>query len=99
MALEARPNGHSVVFASPRPTVNNGTPGLNGPGTLPLPLPTQLIFSKIGTVRINQGSFFIDEASAILDFTWASFDGSTNTPVIYPSGKSIMDLEAEILRP
>ena len=97
------PPATPVTFARTFPPAyqRSATTALNGPGTLPLGVaaPTFLTFSKIGTVRVNQGPFFIDEASAFVDFTWASFDGSTNTPVLYPSGRSIMDLEAEILRP
>jgi hypothetical protein len=93
----------AVTFARTFPPAyqNTGPGGLNGPGTLPLGVatPTTLIFNKVGTVRVNQGPFFIDEASALVDFTWASFDGSTNAPILYPSGISIMDLEAQILRP
>ena len=80
---------------------NTGPAGLNGPGTLPLGTAnaTFLTFNKVGNVHRNRGAFFIDEASADQDFTWASFDGSTNAPVLYPSGTSIMDLEAQILQP
>src|SRR5262249_15032810 len=75
--------------------LNTGPPGLNGPGTLPGPV--TLTFNKLGTVRVNMGPAFIDEAGASLDFTWGSFDGTTNAPIIYPSGTSIMNLEAQIL--
>ena len=30
-------------------------------------------------------------------FVWASFDGTTNDPVVYPDGKSIQNLEKQIL--
>src|SRR5207249_7516544 len=28
---------------------------------------------------------------------WGSFDGSTNAPIVYPQGTSIMDLENQVL--
>jgi hypothetical protein len=77
--------------------LDTGPPGLNGPGTLPGPV--RLTFNKLGRNRVNNGPAFIDEASAILDFNWGSFDGTTNAPIIYPSGTSIMNLEAQILQP
>jgi hypothetical protein len=77
--------------------LDTGPPGLNGPGTLPGPV--RLTFNKLGRVRVNMGPAFIDEASAFLDFNWGSFDGTTNAPIIYPFGTSIMNLEEQILQP
>jgi hypothetical protein len=31
------------------------------------------------------------------DFIWASFDGTTNLPIVYPNGTSIQNLAAEVL--
>ncbi|PYI83098.1 MAG: hypothetical protein DME26_15725 [Verrucomicrobia bacterium] len=76
---------------------NTGPAGLNGPGIINTPI--TITYNKLGNVLINNGPAFIDEASSFRDFTWASFDGTTNAPVIYPSGRSIMDLEAQLLRP
>jgi hypothetical protein len=40
----------------------------------------------------------MDERSADpIDFTWASFDGSTNLPTVYPTNTSIYDLENQVL--
>ena len=45
----------------------------------------------------GQYPVFVDQAGGILNFTWASYDGTTNAPVIYPIGTSIADLENEAL--
>jgi hypothetical protein len=60
--------------------------------------PVVFSFNKIGPIY-NNGlyPFFVDEAGALLDFIWASYDASTNAPVIYPSGTSIAALEAQVL--
>ncbi len=74
---------------------NNILPFLNGPGLIE-PVKT-IIFQKVGPVFLNRGPFFLDEPGGQLVFLWGSFDGTTNAPVVYPSGRSIMDYENEIL--
>jgi hypothetical protein len=39
----------------------------------------------------------LSESTATTNFIWGSYDGSTNAPILYPSGASIMALENEIL--
>jgi hypothetical protein len=55
-------------------------------------------FNKVGPVYVN-GTYpmFVDEAGALLNFSWASYDATTNAPVIYPSGASIANLENQVL--
>jgi hypothetical protein len=62
-------------------TTGGGT-NLYGPGTIEPPV--SFTFNKVGPLFLNTGPFFLDEKSSDLDFIWASFDGSTNPPVIYP---------------
>ncbi len=62
----------------------------NGPGTIE-PF-VNLTFNKVGPMFRNYGPFFIDERTAELDYIWASYDGSTNAPVIYPIGSSVDNL-------
>jgi hypothetical protein len=78
----------------------NENPGLAGPGNIQPNM--QIIFNKIGPLLVNvYGTNFIlnglSESTASTNFIWGSFDGSTNDPVVYPSGSSIMNLEAQIL--
>jgi hypothetical protein len=68
---------------------------VDGPGTRE-PL-IRIEFNKVGPLLINQGPDFVDEQNATTNFVWASYDGSTNAPIIYPSGTSITDLENLIL--
>jgi hypothetical protein len=39
----------------------------------------------------------LSELEGTTNFIWGSFDGTTNDPVVYPSGSSIVNLEAQIL--
>jgi hypothetical protein len=85
--------------------------GLAGPGTI-TPATTftynkvgnvyangSLNISGIGTNAFlsesTQGSFF-GIGNGLSVFAWASFDSSTNTPVIYPNGTSIANLVNQI---
>jgi hypothetical protein len=81
-------------------TNNNGAyPGLAGPGLIEPP--TVFTFDKIGPVFLNFGlvntNGFLDETTEIPIFTWGSFDGTTNVPVIYPNDVSVFDLENQVL--
>lgn len=69
--------------------------GLAGPGTLRPGF--SISFNKVGTTLINSGPFFITEVAATTNFIWASYDGSTNAPIIYPSGTSIAQLENQVI--
>ena len=79
-------------------------PGLAGPGVINAT--TTFDFNKIGpTFRngflANSQSFLIpsilDEISQINTAAWASFDGSTNAPVVYPNGTSLENLASQVL--
>lgn len=51
-----------------------------------------------GQVYYNQGSGFLDEANNIgLGYNWGSFNGSTNAPVVFPTGASLAELEEQVL--
>ncbi|MCF7669358.1 MAG: hypothetical protein K9N48_06245 [Verrucomicrobia bacterium] len=74
----------------------NGNEALDGPGTIQPPV--SITFNKVGPWYYN-GPGFRTEETAIVGmpwFVWGSFDGSTNPPVVYPSGTSIKDLERQI---
>ncbi len=81
--------GRNIRFTS------NSLPSLNGPGTLETG--NTLTWNKIGPTFINQSPNFMDEATAARNYTWGSFDGSTNPPVVYPNGTSIINLENQVL--
>ena len=74
---------------------NNILPGLPGPGLIE---PSQvIIFNKVGPSFRNIGPIYLDEPSNVPFFVWGSFDGSTNEPIIYPSGTSIDLYEQGVL--
>jgi len=79
-------------------------PNQAGPGTIvddPV-LPTLIIFNETGPLFLNDnlsapgfGAPFLGEATQtnLFDISWGSFDGTTNPPIVYPHGSSILDLE------
>jgi hypothetical protein len=76
----------------------------NGPGVFDPR--ASIVFNKVGKTYLNTGNannvYFIPgsgglrEANASTYHNWASFDGSTNDPVIYPSGQSVRNIELQI---
>jgi len=69
---------------------------LAGPGTFEPPL--FITYNKVGPILLNLGPNFIDEASASpVYFVWGSYDGTTNAPIVYPSYRSIVDMENQVL--
>lgn len=68
--------------------------GLAGPGVI-FP-PTTITFNKSGRANINVSPSFLPQTNAAALWNWASFDGTTNDPVIYPNGTSIANLENQI---
>jgi hypothetical protein len=78
----------------------NENAGLGGPGNIQPNM--QITFNKIGPLLVNiyNTNFLhngLSELEGTTNFIWGSFDGTTNDPVVYPDGASIMDLEAQIL--
>lgn len=77
---------------------DNAPATLNGPGRLRTPV--EFRFNKAAPIYWNHPSFFpgsLDEQSQQTLVIWASFDGSTNAPVIYPNGTTVQDLENQVL--
>ena len=90
---------NGTVFRSINFDQGNALVGLAGPGVINAP--SVFDFNKIGAVFFNglfpdTNSFIIPSAvnqtTQIQLLTWASFDGSTNEPVVYPDGTSIDNL-------
>lgn len=95
--------GGPAPFPIPNPSASrsinfNTTNVLNqlaGPGTIEPP--TRMSFNKVGPRYFNSNPFFTDEVTAFLLFIWGSFDGTTNAPIVYPSGTSILNVEDQVL--
>jgi Putative Ig domain len=94
--LVAWPYIPTVVRPGPSFDLTGQQPNLVGPGNIRGPINFQ--FNKVGPIYVN-GNYplFVDEAGALLNFAWASYDATTNAPVIYPSGASIANLENQVL--
>ncbi len=78
--------------------VNNATTNsaslTAGPGNIAPPI--TITYSELGPYQTVSGST-LTEANASVGLWWGSFDGTTNTPVVYPVGMSIQDLEQMVL--
>jgi len=82
--------------------------GTRGPGVIAGR--TTLTYNKVGAI-FNNGPFTetngflngpilissVNQTSAVVGLQWASYDASTNTPVLYPSGSSLLDLANAIV--
>jgi hypothetical protein len=77
----------------------NALPGLAGPGTI-VPAST-LTYNKVGDIFLNGATQtnnpVTTQANQSTNFAWASFDGSTNLPIVYPNGTSIANLANQVL--
>jgi hypothetical protein len=108
-AVDVNPPGTFYVTRSISFNTNNVGAGLAGPGIIQPPV--QFQFTKVGPIYVNPAqvgfplfTFFIPplfpfpygEFSQELLFNWGSFDGSTNEPVVYPSGTSVINLENNV---
>jgi len=78
------------------------TPTLAGPGTINPR--TTIIYNKVGSAFENgyfltalNTNVFVQEANHVPVLQWASFDASTNDPVLYPNGTSIANLQSQVL--
>lgn len=67
--------------------------GLVGPGIITSG--KQITFSKLGRYYLNRGA--TTEADGFFFGGWGSFDGSTNAPVIFPTGASLKEIEKLVL--
>ena len=94
--VNAFPSIPTVVRSTPDYDLTGEQPNLAGPGVIRGPVTYQ--FNKVGPIYVN-GTYplFVDEAGALLNFMWASFDGTTNAPVLYPNSASIANLENQVL--
>jgi hypothetical protein len=81
----------------------NILPGLAGPGVINSPVTFN--YNRIGTAFRNgpidfytAGTVaFLSQLTQYPTMAWASFDSSTNDPVVYPNGTSIANLENQII--
>jgi hypothetical protein len=54
------------------------------------------VFNKVGPYLVNARE--TDESSGFTGFVYGSFDGTTNSPVVFPVGARLSDLEAAVRR-
>ena len=96
----------------PQPTFTKGAlyASAAGPGTITPPGTTAFVFNKIGDLFLNgpAGPFTGSDTNQFLTvtegtqstspyFSWASFDGSTNLPILYPNGADLQNLAYQMV--
>jgi hypothetical protein len=78
-------------------------PGLHGPGLIDSP--TEIIYNRVGTLFANgpftdANSFLnpteVNETTQMPGLQWASYDNTTNAPIIYPNTTSLENLENQV---
>jgi hypothetical protein len=75
--------------------LNSPAPANAGPGTIQPPI--SIIYNTVGPRFYHIWPFNLSEQGALIVGWWASFDGTTNAPVVYPSNVSIEDVERQVL--
>jgi len=79
-------------------------PGLRGPGTIDTQ--SVITYNRVGSIFENgpftDGNSFINpnevnETTQYQLLQWATFDGTTNAPVVYPNGTSLENLENQVV--
>jgi hypothetical protein len=55
-------------------------------------------FNKIGTHWEPLVNRFLNEENMTPGWTWGSFNGSMDEPIVFPTGRTIRDLEAMIFK-
>jgi hypothetical protein len=95
---DSRPYSPAIV-RSINFNVLNAYPGLAGPGTIEPQ--TTIAFNNVGPIYLNYGmlntNVFLTELDQVLYYSWGSFDGTTNAPVVYPNDASVSDMELQVL--
>jgi len=73
--------------------------GLFGPGNITIPPAGFVIgFNKLGTHWELNPFSFLNEENLSVGWQWGSYDGTMNEPIVYPTGRSIRDLEDMIFK-
>ena len=78
----------------------NILPNLAGPGTITSP--ATFTYNKAGNLYINSGladtNHYLGELDqSLYGVIWASYDDTTNPPVVYPNGSSLQNLVNQML--
>ncbi len=67
--------------------LSSSPPGLAGPGVIRPPIRITLKkFGPAAAVSAYTSDLFPNGPAMVVDALWASFDGSTNSPIVYPNG-------------
>lgn len=74
----------------------NGNVAADGPGQFTGA--AIISFNKVGPVFLNTAPSFLSQPGSFSDFLWGSFDGTTNDPIVYPTGTSIKAWESQVFQ-
>jgi hypothetical protein len=76
----------------------NGLTSLGGPGVIRGPV--QISFNNLGPSITHQTPGLLDQSNPYLkNFTWGTFDGFGDEPIVYPVGTDIDSLDIQVLNP
>jgi len=76
---------------------STANPNLAGPGVILSAESGVFVYNKVGPTYFNFTPNFLDEQSSFSGPVWGSFDASTNAPIVYPNGTSVLNLEHQVL--
>jgi hypothetical protein len=108
-AQDLTPTVSARTFTYPNFNTNNEGFGIAGPGNIdpgvsgPNAISAiEITYNKVGPFlgNIYSTNFILNglsQSASTTNFIWGSFDGTTNAPIIYPDGSSIMNLYAQVL--
>jgi hypothetical protein len=92
--------GYQTYFNTQQPWLTNGIatfgPGHYGPGVIATATATPsfvLTLNSVGPTFFSSYPNPMSEVTSFQEFRWASYDGTTNAPFIYPQGETIQDVE------
>jgi hypothetical protein len=99
------------AFLRTAPNFNQPNAPAPGPGTIDAPvlvtfnsvglnfsfiLANEFFVDNTGLLTQFPGAAVVPEGNGVQEFQFASFDGSTNAPVVYPSSVALADLENQV---
>lgn len=100
MAEDLTDDPDPVVLIMSRTDVATSNDGINGQAELDGPGQfsgtAEIVFPKTGATLLNTAPTFLSQPSFNSSFVFGSFDGSTNDPIVYPTGSSIRDVERRV---
>jgi hypothetical protein len=102
---DAFANGYQSFFNGQLAWLTNGLtalgPGHYGPGVIPTATLAQASFvftlNSVGPTYASVYPNNVSQITSFQEYRWASYDGTTNAPFIYPQGSTIQDVQNQVI--